>query len=89
MVYRDRGEKLIKQNFLTGEYVIFSKERENRPKCFKKQMWITPVEKCPFCLNNKHMTFEPIYTNYNQEIRIVDNKYPIVKNCKENYGKLH
>lgn len=87
MVYRTGSEIVIKQNFLTGEYVIYSIDREKRPQTIKKHICPTPVEHCPFCLQNKHMTFKPIYTSFNEEIRIVDNKYPIIKDCENTYGK--
>lgn len=78
---------MIKKNFLTGEYVIFSPDRENRPKHFSSlDIFETPKEKCPFCLENAYMTFEPIYSVFEEEIRILENKYPILTKDKNLYG---
>ncbi|WP_317366501.1 DUF4931 domain-containing protein [uncultured Tyzzerella sp.] len=77
---------MIKKNFLTGEYVIYSLDRANRPQSIKKNTLKTPIEICPFCIENEHMTSNPIYTSFNKEIRIIDNKYPIIDINREKYG---
>ncbi len=77
---------MIKQNFLTGQHVIFCQDRAKRPQNIKKNILITPIKFCPFCIDNKHMTFEPIYKSFNDEIRLVNNKYPIVAYDRDNYG---
>ncbi len=78
---------MIKQNFLTGEYVIYSLERFKRPQSNKKNILTTPIDICPFCIENKHLAANNIYTTFNEEIRIIDNKYPILTNNDTNYGK--
>ncbi len=77
---------MIKKNFLTGEYVIYSLDRAKRPQNIKKDILITPVKFCPFCIENKHMTPKEIYTSFNDEIRLIDNKYPIITDDREAYG---
>lgn len=79
---------MIKKNFLTGEYVIFSLDRANKPQNIKTNILTTPIKFCPFCIENKKMTSEPIYSCFNNEIRLVYNKYPIIVSNEENYG-LH
>lgn len=76
---------MIKQNFLTGEYVVFSLNRAKRPKDMKRNVLNTPKNLCPFCIENKHMIQDAIYTNYNEEIKLINNKYPILSNG-EDYG---
>ncbi len=86
MVYRTGSGKLIKKNFLTGEYVIYSLDRAKRPQNIKKDILTTPIKLCPFCIENNHMTSEPIYKSFNDEIRLIYNKYPITQYDTENYG---
>lgn len=78
---------MIKKNFLTGEYVIYSLDRGKRPQSNKKNILTTPIDICPFCLENKHLATDNIYSIFNDEIRIIDNKYPILTNNTTNYGK--
>lgn len=74
---------MVKKNFLTGEYVIFSPDRLKRPQNFSKNNIIkSSILDCPFCLENAFMTFEPMYKLFEKEIRIIENKYPII--CKDN-----
>ena len=77
---------MIKKNFLTGEYVIFSLDRAKKPQNIKTNILTTPIKFCPFCIENKKMTSEPIYSCFNDEIRLVYNKYPIIVSNEENYG---
>lgn len=77
---------MIRKNFLTGDYVIFSTERAKRPQYIKKE-GIDICINCPFCLENKHNLIN-IYEAFNEEIRIIQNKYPIVKDTKDFFG-LH
>ncbi len=77
---------MIKKNFLTGECVIYSLDRAKRPQNIKKDILTTPLKICPFCLENKHMTSEPVYSSFNDEIRIIYNKYPITGYDRESYG---
>lgn len=77
---------MIKKNFLTGEYVIFSLDRLKKPQSIKNNILTTPIKCCPFCIENKNMTSEPIYSSFNDEIRLVYNKYPILVSNPENYG---
>ncbi|WP_250278240.1 galactose-1-phosphate uridylyltransferase [[Clostridium] colinum] len=77
---------MIRKNFLTGEYVIFSLDRVKRPQNIKKDILTTPIKFCPFCTENKHMISEPIYRSFNDEIRLIYNKYPIISDINENYG---
>ncbi|MDE6181817.1 MAG: DUF4931 domain-containing protein, partial [Eubacteriales bacterium] len=74
---------MIKKSFLTGDYVIFSPERIKRPQFIHKQ-----ENKCPFCLENKDMIEDCLYETFNEEIRIISNKYPIVKQ-DENFFGIH
>ena len=52
----------LRQDPLTGEWVIVATERARRPETFappKKEKKITlpsSVENCPFCPGNEHMT---------------------------------
>lgn len=77
---------MIKKNFLTGEYVIYSLDRLKRPQSIKKDILITPIEICPFCIENKHMVCNPIYASFNDEVRLIYNKYPIIYDNQESYG---
>lgn len=76
---------MIRQNFLTGEYVIFSTERAKKPQSLKKQI-LTTSENCPFCLKNQDLQKNIIYENFNKEIIIIENKYPIIKKTKDFFG---
>lgn len=77
---------MIKKNFLTGEYVIYSLDRAKRPQNMKKAILTTPIRICPFCIENKYMTPNDMYTSFNEEIRIIENKYPIVTTNNHMYG---
>lgn len=77
---------MIRKNFLTGDYVIFSPERVKRPQSICEKEKVDLGVNCPFCLENRHMLEEYLYEAFNQEIRIVNNKYPIVRNEKDFFG---
>ncbi|MFI3231435.1 MAG: DUF4931 domain-containing protein [bacterium] len=74
---------MIKTNFLTGEQVIFATSREKRGQNnnnnLNNNIIIDNTINCPFCMKNVHMLTEPVYTSFNNEIRVIYNKYPIAK----------
>lgn len=78
---------MIKKNFLTGDYVIFSPERVKRPQLIAEKEIIDLANNCPFCLANKNMIQDRyLYEAFNNEIRVIQNKYPIVKEQKDFFG---
>ena len=77
---------MIKKRFLTGDYVIFSPERLKRPKAICQQEKTDIEGNCPFCLSNRDMLTDYLYEIFNEEIRIVDNTYPIIKNKDDFFG---
>ena len=80
--------KLIKRCYLTGEYVFYATERANRPHSFKiiDDSPSVPVQYCPFCPQNEHMTPKRIFGTEDNSIRIVPNKYPFITVDDESFG---
>lgn len=81
----------LRQDILTGEWVIFAGNRTKRPYDFiKKSVPKTSDKKeCQFCPGNEHLTTEPVYQdgdNGEWKIRVFPNKYPAVeKTADEEY----
>lgn len=79
----------LRQDILTGEWVIFAGNRMKRPYDFVKKSVpkTTDSTDCQFCPGNEHLTTEPVYQNGedgNWTIRAFPNKFPAVS---ENAGK--
>lgn len=78
----------LRQNTLTGEWVVIAAERAKRPHSFarsEKQVGSDPVSDCPFCPGNEERTppevsaVRPGRGPANTEgwlVRVVPNKYP-------------
>ena len=79
---------MIKRCYLTGEYVFYATERANRPHSFKiiDDSPSVPVQYCPFCPQNEHMTPKRIFGTEDNSIRIVPNKYPFITVDDESFG---
>ena len=73
---------MIKKNFFTGAYVLFSENRSKRPNSFNSKI----ISKCPFCLENSFMIKEPVLKSCDDKIRIIENKYPFICTHDENFG---
>lgn len=72
----------IRQNILTGEWVIYAANRNGKPYDFIRKTTPKTVDrKCPFCPGSEHMTPEAVYTNEKNgkwSIRVFPNMYPAV-----------
>ncbi|MEA4972308.1 MAG: galactose-1-phosphate uridylyltransferase [Candidatus Metalachnospira sp.] len=84
----------LRQDILTGEWVIFAGNRKSRPYDFIKKNVprSTDNSDCQFCPGNESMTTEPVYQNGKDgewTIRAFPNKFPAVSPSttdKENDG---
>ncbi len=79
----------LRQNRVTGEWVIIATERSSRPEDFHRDV-IKPVTPrinpaCPFCPGNEKMTPAEVYADRSSDsgpneqgwdVRIIPNKYP-------------
>lgn len=79
---------MIKRCYLTGEYVFYAEERANRPHSFKiiDDTPAVPVEYCPFCPQNEHLTPKRVFGTEDNMIRIVPNKYPFITVDDDSFG---
>lgn len=73
----------LRQDILTGEWVIFAGNRKSRPCDFIKKSVAksTDSSDCQFCPGNESMTTEPVYQNGQDgkwTIRAFPNKFPAV-----------
>ena len=73
----------LRQDILTGEWVIFAGNRMRRPYDFIKKSVPKTADKreCQFCPGNEHLTTEPVYQdgdNGQWSIRAFPNKFPAV-----------
>ncbi len=76
----------LRRNVLTGEWVSIAEERANRPSSFKG-IGLNDDESCPFCKGNEHLTPKDIYKSADGRVRIIKNKYPVLKeSSKTGYG---
>lgn len=80
----------LRQDILTGEWVIFAGNRMKRPYDFIKKSVPKTSDKseCQFCPGNEHLTTKPVYQDGEDgkwSIRAFPNKYPAV-DCQENDG---
>lgn len=81
---------MIRKCFLTGEYIFFAEERAKRPQNYaQEKISKTPVEFCPFCLENEYMTPKRVFATEDESIRIVPNKYPFVSVDDSNHFGIH
>ena len=92
---------ILRQEPLTGEWVIIATERARRPETFvpqekeKKASLPARVDSCPFCNKNEHMT-PPEVLAYRDDasgpnspgwsLRIIPNKFPALEQ-KKNWEK--
>jgi UDPglucose--hexose-1-phosphate uridylyltransferase len=88
----------MRQNIITGQWVINAVERGERPNDFKMNSKRTAQanlpeksQKCPFCVGNESMLAETIM-HYPQgsgqwQCRVVRNKYPVVTKQKRGQEK--
>ena len=75
-----------RQNAINGEWVIIAAERAQRPADYAataKHRRIPPEHssKCPFCIGNEHMCYEPTYEvkdGKEWKMRVVPNKFAAV-----------
>ena len=77
----------LRQDILTGEWVIFAGNRKSRPYDFIKHSIPKTSDKtdCQFCPGNEAMTPNAVYQNAADgewTIRVFPNKYPAVNNDK-------
>jgi UDPglucose--hexose-1-phosphate uridylyltransferase len=74
----------LRQNVVTREWVIISKERARRPNEFARQKAVAIEHPqhdpaCPFCVGNEKMTIRETYRlndDSGWKVRVVMNKYP-------------
>eukprot|EP00960_Hanusia_phi_P026769 746454-Hanusia_phi.AAC.2 len=85
------SDKMFRQNPATGDWVVYSMARANRPKqtvsfLAKQYAKDSPTYEisCPFCMGNEHMTPKAIleYKSHHDpnawSLRVILNKYPAV-----------
>ncbi len=85
---------ILRQEPLTGEWVIIATERARRPETFapqKKEKKAPPparVENCPFCYGNEHMTPREVLAYRDDSpkadtpgwaLRVIPNKFPALE----------
>ena len=79
----------LRQDIITGEWVIFASNRRGKPYDFVRKSVPRQKDKaCPFCPGNEELTPEVIYQNGRNgewDIRVFPNLYPAVH--PENYQK--
>lgn len=72
----------LRQDLLTGEWVIFAANRENRPYDFVKKSEPKKTDRaCSFCPGNEEMTPNAVFQNGNDgewTVRVFPNMYPAV-----------
>lgn len=76
----------MRQNKLTGQWVILAPDRGDRPRQFQQPDAHTKesahVADCPFCLGNEHLLPDIIMqesaANGDWQTRVVPNKYPVL-----------
>lgn len=78
----------LRQNRITGEWVIIASERASRPEDFHSEEVKAPVpehkKSCPFCPGNEHMTppesladrEDTAPNSKGWQVRVIPNKYP-------------
>lgn len=84
----------FRHNQATGEWVVFSAARRNRPqqhKAYRESMKVSKLlphdQTCPFCRGNEHHTPPALLTEYEEArsdvwtLRVVPNKYPAVSSA--------
>ena len=85
---------ILRQEPLTGEWVIIATERARRPETFappkkeKKEPLPARVENCPFCIGNEHMTPPEVLAYRDKtsspdtpgwQLRVIPNKFPALE----------
>ena len=82
----------LRKNMLTGEWVVYAVERENRPYDFVRSL--APknqnTDNCPFCGGHEDQTPWPIIQegeNGIWKLRVFENRYPVVSNEEEGTDK--
>lgn len=74
----------LRLNEITKEQILIVENRAKRPKDFKsceEKVDISFKENCPFCYGNENLTPPEVYRdNEDWNVRVVENKFPILTN---------
>lgn len=69
----------LRQNIITGEWVVIAPERAKRPQDFviPKSVKVADPSKCPFCVGSEgYKTNEKVRRASTENIYVIENKYP-------------
>ena len=82
----------LRQNIITGEWVVFAPERAKRPSDYisvtteRKQK----KETCPFCIDTKKSEFERRFKEYDEPTTyVIQNKFPAFVENPETISKVY
>jgi UDPglucose--hexose-1-phosphate uridylyltransferase len=76
---------------MSGDKIIFSADRINRPMDNPESKDKAYNENCPFCVGNENKSIETFRIEKNDKwlVRAVNNKYPIIDNVSKNLFGIH
>jgi len=69
----------LRQNIITGDWVVIAPERAKRPQDFMipKSMRVLDKTKCPFCVDTAgYKSNEKIRSSSTEHVYVIENKYP-------------
>ncbi len=69
----------LRQNIITGDWVVIAPERSKRPQDFviPKSVTVSDKKKCPFCINSEgYNSNEKIRGSATKNVYVIENKYP-------------
>lgn len=69
----------LRQNIITGDWVVIAPERAKRPQDFiiPKSVKVANKEECPFCIGSeKYKSNEKVHAASTKNIYVVENRYP-------------
>ena len=79
----------LRQNIITGDWVVIAPERAKRPQDFviPKSIKISDKTKCPFCIDsNGYKTNKKIHLAHYDHVYAIQNKYPAFIDDDEEAG---
>lgn len=69
----------LRQNIITGDWVVIAPERAKRPQDFviPKSVTVSDKKKCPFCIDSEgYNSNEKIRGTATKNVYVIENKYP-------------